>query len=206
MTRQRVFQQPPEVNRDYRGFPRRAIKAGSRWFRQHAAELGPWWFSSGEGRFDLGRPDGTCYLAATQRAALRERLGPDLAIHGRVANSLVNGRVISALTLPRAVKAANLESDRASDVYGITGELTVMTPYDVTQAWARVLHRSGFDGVQGRLRFSLQRDSVGLGFFGDAGSRDGWAGDDDPVEARVVAEGLGLVVVEPPDDDEITYA
>lgn len=206
MTRQRVFQQAPDEQGDYRDFPRRTIKAGSRWFRQHLAHVQPWWFSSSaDGRFDLAPPYGTCYLAATPQSALRERLGPDLAIHGRVAASLIDGRVVSELTLPHRVKAADLESDRASTVYGITGELTVMTPYDVTRAWARVMHRSAFGGVLGRLRFSLGREDVGLGLFGDAGSRDDWLGDAEPVEARPLAAAMGVVVVEPPEDDEVTY-
>lgn len=207
LNRQRPFQRFPDEHADYRRFPRRTCTAGSQWFRQHAVGLTPWWFSSsGEGRFDLDPPRGTCYLAATPAAALRERLGPDLALHGKVAASVVDGRVISALKLPNTVKAADLGADRASDVYGVTGELTVLTPYRLTRAWARVLSRAGFGGICGRLRFSLGGDSTGLGVFGDAGNREDWPGDDDPATARMVAEAMGVTVVDPPDDEEITYA
>lgn len=37
MTRQQVWQQPPAPDRDYQGFPRRTVKAGSVWCREHDA-------------------------------------------------------------------------------------------------------------------------------------------------------------------------
>lgn len=142
--RDQVWQQPPDRDRDYRGFPARTVRVGSVWFREHAAAHGPWWFSSGVGRFDLRMPHGTCYLDDTPQPCVRERVGSDRAAHGRVAASVLASRVVPRLRLPADVRAANLESDRASDRYGVPGELTVMTPYDVTQQWADAPHRIGF--------------------------------------------------------------
>lgn len=133
----------------------------------------------------------------------RQRIGPDLAAHGRVAASVLAGRIVSRLRLPADARAANLESDRASDRYGVTGELTAMTPYDVTQQWAGVLHRAGFGGVTGRVRFTLSRHR-GLGIFGIAGEQPDWPADPSPVRARDVAARMTIDVIDPPDDDQTT--
>lgn len=204
VSRERIFQQPPDPDRDYRGFPRRTLAAGMTWFRQHAASCGPWWFScSGAGRFDLADPYGTCYLAASPQSAVREGIGPDLAEHGQVPASLIDGRVVSALPLPETVTAANVDSPRAVDHYGVTAELTAMTPYDVPQAWANTLHRAGFDAVIGRLRFAGARDR-GLALFGEQGHRTAWPTDPHPVTARGVAARQGITIVDPPATDQIT--
>ena len=174
------------------------------WFREHAADLRPWWFSSGPGRFDLPLPYGTCYLTDDASACVRERVGPDLAVHGRVAASVLAGRVVSRLRLVGEVRAANLTSDRASDEYGVTAELISMTPYDVPQAWSDTLHRAGSGGIHGRVRFTVTEHRA-LAVFGRAGERDEWPVDPDPVPARVVAEhGTTITLVDPPDDDQVT--
>lgn len=202
--RQTVAQQPPDPAHDYRRFPRRSFRAGSRWFRQHDAADGPWWFSSStDGRFDLPAPNGTCYLANSAQAAARERIGPDMAATGHVPASIVEGRVMSNLALPHLAVAANLDADRAADGYGVTGELTVMTPYSIPQAWAVALHSAGFDGIVGRLRFSLSR-AVGLALFGGAGARRQWSADPDPQPLVDVVRRMGIDVVGPPNDDQVT--
>ncbi|MGH3447364.1 MAG: RES family NAD+ phosphorylase [Nocardioidaceae bacterium] len=202
--RQQVFQRPPDPDLDYRRFPYQTFKAGTRWHRQHDAALGPWWFScSMLGRFDLAEPDGTCYLADSPESAVRERVGPDIAQSRQVAASVLADRVVSTLALPAPVRAANLESNRAADRYGVTGELSTMTPYDVTQAWARALHQAGFGGVCGRLRFTVSRHR-GLAIFGAAGSRPGWAADPSPVSLADVAGRMGIAIIDPPDDDQLT--
>lgn len=201
--RQHTAQQPPHEPADYRRFPVRTVKAGARWFRQHDASRSPWWFSStGDGRFDLDPPDGTCYFADTAAATVRERIGPDLATHGIIAMSLVSGRVISTLTVTTDIRAANLDSDRAADQYGITAELMTMTPYDVPRGWARTLHRAGFDAIKGRLRFSLS-NAHGLALFGPAGPRHHWPVDDNPIDALALARQMRLHLVLPPDNEQL---
>lgn len=204
VTRQAVFQQPPRPEVDYRRFPSRTFKAGSTWYRQHLDSLSPWWFScSMDGRFDLPAPDGTCYLADSAESAVRERVGPDVAATGHVAVSVLEDRVVSAVALPEEVRAANLDSDRAADRFGVTGELTVMTPYTVTQDWAAVLHRAAFAGVCGRLRFTPSRHR-GLAVFGEAGGRPNWDADPSPIPLVAIGRRMGLIIVEPPDDDQLT--
>lgn len=203
--RQTVLQQGPDPDSDYRRFPYRTFKAGSRWYRQHNITVGPWWFSSSmEGRFDLPAPNGTCYLASTREAATRERIGPDIAAKGRVAISVLKDRVVSALALPQGVRAANLDSDRAMDRYRVTGELTVMTPHEMTQAWAVALHAAGFGGVSGRLRFTVSPHHHGLALFGDGGPRPDWHADPRPESLVVVARRMSISIVRPPDDDQLT--
>lgn len=201
--RQQVAQQPPRPDADYRDFPHRVVRAGTSWYRQHAADLGPWWFSSsGVGRFDLVPPNGTCYLADTAVATVRERVGPDLAAGGAIAASLLAGRRVSALVLPMDVPAANLDSNHAADRYAVTGELATMIPYEVPRAWARALHDAGLAGITSRLRFSPGR-SRGLALFGAAGEHHEWPADDEPTEAIAVARRMGLFVLEPPDDEQV---
>lgn len=203
--RQTVLQRRPDPDRDYRRFPYRTVKTGSRWYRQHDKTLGPWWFSSSmQGRFDLPAPNATCYLASTRESATRERIGPDIAATGQVAISVLQDRVVSTLALPEDVRAANLDSDRAAGHYGVTAELAVMTPYEVTQAWALALHTASFGGVLGRLRFTLSRQ-YGLAFFGGAGPpRPRWGTDSDPEPLVDVARRMGISIVRPPDDDQVT--
>lgn len=112
--------------------------------------------------------------------------------------------MVSRLTLPEpARRAANLDSDRAADIYGVTGELSVLTPYGVTQAWARVLNAAGFEGVRGRLRFSVSH-TRGLALFGQAGAKPDWPADDHPEEALKIAARMKIAVIDPPDDDDVT--
>src|SRR5579864_5120333 len=53
------------------------------WWRIHDERYGPWWFASFDdpphgddeiGRFDLPRPDGTCYLSENLAGAAAENL------------------------------------------------------------------------------------------------------------------------------------
>lgn len=201
--RQRVFRHPPDPGRDYTRFPSRTFRAGRTAYRNHAVGDTPWWFdSSPAGRFDLVRPRGTCYLSGSRAAALRERIGPDLAAHGLVPRSVLADRVISTLHLPAPVRAANLSSNRASTAFGVTAELATMTPYDVPRAWAAALGAAGFDAVVCRLRFSAGA-SEGIALFGPTGSVD-WPIDPAPITCRAVADRLGITVVEPPDDNQVT--
>src|SRR5262245_44247773 len=59
-------------------FPARRLSPEVRLLRIVRAGVGPWWFGSSlAGRFDLPEPDGTCYLAADEIAALLELLAMD---------------------------------------------------------------------------------------------------------------------------------
>lgn len=195
-------QQAPDESVDHSSFPRRTVTARRRWYRQHsmrpdAADNGAWWFGSGDGRFDLPEPDGTCYLASTPEAAVMELVGPGFARNGWVPADLLSDRVVSRLHLPSSVRAADCADERARE-WRVTNELTSTSAYDVTQAWARVLRRDGFGGVLAALRFS-PGEIRGLAVFGAAGAPvPAWDGDDDPVGVGDVVGSLGIPVVGPP--------
>ena len=200
--RQQMAQRPPDESRVYAAFPARRLRRGSRWHRQHLRTDGAWWFgSSGQGRFDLPQPRGTCYLASSAAGAIRERIGPDLLAHGKVPASVLTGRVVSALHLHQPVRAADLDHDAAA-AHLVTRELPVMTPYDVPQAWARVLHRDGFDAVVAGLRFSPGK-CTGLALFGEAGQQE-WPADDAPRDAGALAATLRIRLINPPTAAQVT--
>ncbi len=202
-SRESVAQKAPPPDIDLRDFPARPLRAGEHWWRQHRATLGPWWFScEGTGRFDLRPPRGTCYLASTASATIRERLGADLVAHRLVPASLLAGRVVSKLTLRHDVRAANLDAAAAA-WFGVTRELAVMVPYTVPRAWANALASSGFEAVLANLRFSPGR-ARGLALFDEAGEHESWAVDPRPAKAIDVATRMRLRVVETPSIGELT--
>lgn len=145
-------QQHLDPTLDLSSFPARTLAAGSSWWRQHPRSEGPWWFSSaGTGRYDLAAPCGTYYLASSAAAAVRERIGPDLAAHRIVPASLLRDRVISRLSLPAPVPVANV--DVAAGIrFSVTSQLPVMVPYRIPQAWAAALAAAGFADRFTRLR------------------------------------------------------
>lgn len=204
---------PDEASLDFTRFPRKTLRSGSEWYRQHAdlstSDRGAWWFAScpvggtGKGRFDLPEPDGTCYLATTELGAVNELIGPDCADRGWVDADLVDGRVLSRLRLPRDVKAADTTSDRATQ-FRATNELPVTERYDLTQEWASTFREAGFGGVYASLRFTPGA-SRGLALFGAAGvPSPELPGDSDPTPVRQFVEGLGVEVIDPPRYSAVT--
>ncbi len=182
VSRQVVAQQPPSGS--LHGFPTLSLTPEHPLYRAHTAGLGPWWFSSdGGGRFDLLVPRGTCYLADTALAALRERLGVVLGGSPAVPSSLLAGAVVSALQLPEGRDCADLQASAAS-AFGVTRELESMVPYAVPQAWARAFDAEGLGGVAYGPRFSTG-DATSYAVFGDGGAA-GWPEDASPVAAADV--------------------
>ncbi len=169
---------------DLAGFPAYRLEEGTTLFRAHRAGLGPWWFSStGEGRFDLPTPRGTCYTALDALSALRERLGPVLGTAAAVPESLLTGTVVSRLRVPEGRDVADLQTRRAAS-FGATRELETMVPYAVPQAWARALAGAGLEGVRYGPRFTPGECSA-VALFGDSGARD-WPGDPEPLPGDTV--------------------
>jgi len=201
--RQQPAQQHPDPTVHLHSSPARTLPGGSSWWRQHLRGAGPWWFScAGTGRYDLAAPRGTGYLASSAAAAVRERIGPDLAAHRLIPASLLRDRVISRLTLPAPVRAATVDVAAATR-FGISSELPVMVAYLIPPAWAVAFAAAGFAGLLTKLRFSPGR-SIGLALFRDGGQRADWAVDPAPTPAIAIAEQLGLHVVEPPTLEQLT--
>lgn len=181
-SRERTALGPPPAS--LADFPAYLVDTGTDLFRAHAAELGPWWFSSdGTGRFDLAAPRGTCYTALDPLSALRERLGPVLGASQTVPESLLETSVVSRLRLAAAREVADLQDGRAV-AFGVTRELETMVPYAVPQAWARAFDEAGCGGVRYGPRFT-PGDRSAVAVFGDGGVAD-WPVDPEPLPAHQV--------------------
>ncbi len=63
---------------------------------------------------------------------------------------------------------ANLAHRRAAG-YGVTNELSTMTPYRCPQQWATALLEAGFWGLRYRSRFDPGPSARGLAVFGPTG-------------------------------------
>lgn len=150
------------------GFPRLAVLPHESLWRITQSQLGPWWFSSsGEGRFDLRSPHGTCYTAADPAGALLEVVGPDRT-GGALCREFFDARRLHELHVDRPHALAHLAA-RPSASFGITAEISTLVPYDLPQAWAAALHRAGADGVAYALRHDPE-GSLGCALFGEAGA------------------------------------
>jgi len=134
---------------------------------------GPWWFScSGQGRFDLSPPLGTCYLTRDPLAALLEIIGPTLE-GGLVSDRFIAERRLRELRPPRLRQLADLTSKKSSG-HGVTAEIFTITPYTLPQAWAARLHEAGFDGLGYSVRHDPSSTADGVALFGAAGERKRW--------------------------------
>lgn len=207
MPRDRIALRPPDPTQDFGGFPSHRFTPAAGWFRQHRlrrdeSDRGGWFFASRDpvaepvGRFDLLAPDGTCYLASTSGAAVRELIGPDQVRQGWVNRDLFDGRVVSHLQLPAQIQAAAVSAAGAAS-WRITAELTSTGDYALSQAWAQAFRDAGFGGVYGALRFGLD---PGLAMFGPGGRPDPpWAGDTGPPRwAEDAAYSLDVRIVDVP--------
>ena len=138
--RRLTAQQAPVVGHDYAGFPSQNLPSGGAWFRTHrlrvpSPDRGAWYFSSSpseapapeSGRFDLPAPSGTCYLASTAQAAVRELTHPFYVKNGWVPAPLITGRVVSALGLRQAGIAADVSNADAAS-FRVSSELTAPAP------------------------------------------------------------------------------
>ncbi|RII95428.1 RES domain-containing protein [Clavibacter michiganensis] len=170
MSRSDVAQKPPAIGQDLRRFPAALLTAKPR-FRAHATSNGVWWFAtSGDGRFDLTTPsggDGTCYLADSIRAAVRERFGELVVDRQAVSRARADEFMVSAV-MPPAGRYANVTATKA-DSHGITRELCTMTEYGATQAWSAAFHAAGFAGVRYSSRYTSAAGPNAWAMFGPAG-------------------------------------
>jgi hypothetical protein len=145
-------------------FPTRDYPAASEVFRSHRQDRGPCWFShSGEGRFDLAAPQGTCYVAESEVVTLLETWG-GLRV---VPDYVVAERNSSYMRVMSDVRVADFTSNLAVQ-YGITAEAFTITDYARTQLWAGALSRAGFGGIRYWARHDLAHTAACLALFGPA--------------------------------------
>ena len=144
-------------------------------------------------------------MASTAEAAVRELTHPFYVQNGWVPATLITGRVVSALALRQACLAADVSNADAAS-FRVSAELTTMTNYAFTQAWARALRGAGFGAVIGALRFSPGQDR-GLALFGDTGVPDPpWSVTTAPIPVLDVARAMDIPVVQVPERHEIDVA
>jgi len=156
-------------------FPRREYPSGTELFRSHSHGRGPWWFSSsGDGRFDLAAPKGTCYVAEAEVTTLLEAWAGMQVVPGY----LVEERDTSRLRLPSDVTVADLTSNRAIQ-FGVTAEIFTTTDYPQTQLWASAFHKAGFGGIRYWARHDLAHTAACVALFGPGGAAKASAGYDD---------------------------
>jgi hypothetical protein len=145
---------------DLTGFP--AVNPPSRLVRVCRSDRSTWWFSAdGSGRFDLTRPDGTCYLATDANAAIREatRLGP-------VSSDWVRSRQLRQVEPPDADARLAATTRKAAGRYGVTAELATVVPYELPRRWAAAFRAHGFDGIRHQLRHDQRSRPSGVALFG----------------------------------------
>lgn len=202
--RDEVAVQPPRQGLDLSRFPRRSVRKDTLWFREHGP-LGPWYFASGPGgRYNLDTPSGTLYLANSEVAAAKERVGRELASTQRIPASLVQDRSVSCLLMPAQVSLAYLTAGQVDQWGVIANELATVAPYDVPRAWARTFHAEGFDGLWTCLRYGNTTARC-VALFGTEGPR-GWPMHDRTKPLREVLESNHYQVVDPPHSTQITWA
>lgn len=204
---------PPEDPAELARFPQRAVEG--LWFRSHVdrggRDHGCWWFASVDpgddpdagGRFDLPVPDGTCYLASTEEAAARERVGTQLRrISGResvTASALATpqGPVTVTATEVTISRAANLPVKPAQQ--WVNRSLSAGTGiYSVTQAWAAAFRAAGFGGIVHEPRFTGGTRVRSLAVFGRAGRPSPVPSVTRTQALRKVLEAHHVRVVDPP--------
>ena len=200
---------PPHDPATLRRFPRRSLPRASPFVRAGRAGVEPWWFSSGgQGRFDLASPNGTCYLAADDLAALIEVLGPKMA-GGVVAAESLDARRLRSLRLPKPAIAADATSRRAL-AFGVTPELGTIVPYDLPQRWAAVLHAAGFGGIRWWPRHDPARSGAAFALFGRSGERTSWPkGRERAIDAELrdrLSSECGIRVARRPRADRLSFA
>ncbi|MEU5840982.1 RES family NAD+ phosphorylase [Rhodococcus sp. NPDC047139] len=195
MSRDAVALRPPA--RPLQRFPDRELTAAQPLHRGHQAANGPWWFASaGGGRFDLTPPRGTCYLAFDEVTAIRETVGQALATTGVISEDFAATRRLSTLTVPHDHRLADTCAGQAAD-FGLTRELSSMTPYAVPQEWAAAFDAVGFTGIQYQTRFTTGPNPNAVALFGQAGEAD-WPTDPNPEPLAVAARRCGFTVAGPP--------
>jgi len=165
-----------EPTRPLEAFPAVELPAGRQVARSHSVAFAPWWFASaptsGGGRFDLAAPLGTCYVADTIEAAVRERLRDAIMTAGIVSPRLADAFAVSLFATPRAYHCAHIGLSRAAR-FGVTRELASLTPshYHLSRTWAAAFQQAGFEAIRYGARFTPGPANA-WALFGAAGARE----------------------------------
>jgi RES domain-containing protein len=203
MTRKAVAQTAPHGATDLTGFPAATPSAKVTLYRAHSAGRAPWWFSSdGSGRFDVPPPSGTLYLADDVASAVRERLAHLVMPGQRVFEQEANGMVVSRFRPVAKPRCANV-SDPSAVKWGVTRELTTMTDYSVTNAWAHRFLADEFQGVRYASRFTTGGSNA-WALFGPAGKNKKLTAHSASIEGRAACLRAGIQPIPVPSSAGLT--
>jgi hypothetical protein len=152
-----------------RGFPRRTLRADAVLYRVHRTRSGCWWFSDdGSGRFDpVGTGMGACYFAAAPLGAFIEVFRKRMTI----AEAEIAERSLSAVTLGRPVRLADITSRRALG-FGVSADLGSGPDYGPSHAFAARAVAAGFAGVRYLARHDPAQRSASVALFAAPGAPD----------------------------------
>lgn len=156
-------------------------------------------YASGNGRFDLPEPEGTCYFAEAPLGALLETHRES----SEFTEGTLERRTLATYKIRLvAARLVDLTSDAAPDG---NGWLSVSAPdrYDETRSFARAARSSGYDGIRYWSRYSDEADRPvrSIALFGNAGTWGGLPESLEQIPAAVIdqAAHAGVVVsFEPP--------
>jgi hypothetical protein len=176
------------------------LDAGTTLCRVHAAIYGPWHFCSDmKHRFDLAAPYGTCYTGEDDSGAFLEHF-PDYVRNALdIPGTEADASRLSTLSVPAQKRLADCTTPKVlGPPLGLTAEIHVSDNRPLTQAWARVFHEAGFDGIRYRLSSDPSQGRIGIALFGTAGEADWPFNDPEPIPddlLRRVEETWGVHVV-----------
>jgi RES domain len=117
-----------------------------------------------------------------------------------VAQSDVDGRVLSTLNVPEDIFLADCTVSRAR-AFGITAAIHSSENYERTQAWAAAFAEAGFGGVRYLVSQDPAQRLVGFALFGPAGAADRPVAETEPIRPHVIAaarERFGIIVLPAP--------
>ncbi|MEE2058652.1 hypothetical protein [Rhodococcus artemisiae] len=128
-------------------------------------------------------------------SAIRETVGEALSTTGVISADFAADRPLSTLTVSHAHRLADTCADEAAD-FGLTRELSSMTPYAVPQEWAAAFD-ADFAGIRYQTRSTTGPNPNAIGLFGEAGEAD-WPTDPSPKPLTAAARRCGFIVADPP--------
>jgi len=178
---------PPE-NLDLSGFPARTIRAGRRLFRAHAEIHGTncWYFANLQTNKDPGRFDGpspgfgTCYMATDPLTALAERAGFKVLVGPGISFTALDGALLSEVITTRPYRVADLTHRTSLKYWACGRELSAMTPYALSHAWASLWQHANFEGILYFPRHDSRAHVRSLALF-DSSLPDSNPGLSDPI-------------------------
>jgi len=141
------------------------------WWRVHWADKRAWWFASSDdsdGRFDLPKPLGTCYVGYDLDGSSQEHMRGETEDHVR-SQKVVNDRALSAMPLDRWLGKKIADFTSAAVVHHDAPAEIENLPHDKARLWAVAAQAGGFAGILYRLSMDRREPKRwGLALFFDA--------------------------------------